>query len=162
MVGRAVLRAAQAVFHWLVRCLMKDLACSRVAARSRSTKRVLLKDSPSQRPRIRASPAARSKTIFTTGLLLWAGQIVSQACKASVPVKESPVALSHPMVLFWLRADSPRPLPHVTHLPLQPPKRWPPARFNCPHLPLPNALLILYSFHDLTMALSRVANIFPA
>ena len=68
---------------------MKDLACSRVVARSRSTKKVLVKDSPFQRPRIRTSPAARSKTTFTTGLLLWAGQFVSQACRASVPVKES-------------------------------------------------------------------------
>jgi len=34
-------QAVVAVFHWLVRCLMKDLACSRVAARSRSTRKVL-------------------------------------------------------------------------------------------------------------------------
>ena len=83
-----------AAFHWLVRCLMNDLACSRVAARSHSTKRVLVKDSPFQRPRMRTSPAARSKTTFTTGLLFSAGQFVSQACKASVAEKESTVAFS--------------------------------------------------------------------
>src|ERR1035438_9227696 len=87
-------KAVVAGFHWLVRCLMKDLACSSVVARSRSTRRVFVKDSPFQRLRIRTSPAARSKTTFTTGLLLWAGQFVSQACRASVPVKKSTDAFS--------------------------------------------------------------------
>src|ERR1039458_7484360 len=110
-------KAVVAGFHWLVRCLMKDFACSRVVARSRSTSRVLVKDSPFQRPRIRTSPAARSKTTFTTGLLLWVGQFVSQACKASVPVKESTAAF--PQV--WRNSDAsfvsePRVAPSVSNI----------------------------------------------
>src|ERR1035441_8406265 len=110
-------KAVVAGFHSLVRCLMKDLACSRVVARSRSTSRVLVKDSPFQRPRIRTSPAARSKTTFTTGLLLWAGQFVSQTCKASVPVKASTVAFSQ----VWPNIDisfvsEPRVAPAVSNI----------------------------------------------
>ena len=110
-------KAVVAGFHWLVRCLMKDLACSRVAARSRSTKRVLVKDSPFQRPRIRTSPAARSKTTFTTGPLFWAGQFSSQVCKASAPVKESTAAFPQ----AWRNSDisfvsEPRVAPAVSNI----------------------------------------------
>ena len=39
-------KAVVAGYHWLVRCLMKDLACPRVFAMSRSTRRVLVMASP--------------------------------------------------------------------------------------------------------------------
>src|ERR1039458_7560002 len=110
-------KAVVAGFHWLVRFLMKDLACSRVVARSRSTRRVLVKDSPFQRPRIRTSPAARSKTTFTTGLFFWAGQFVSQACTASAPVKKSTAAFPK----IWRNSDAsfvsePRVAPAVSNI----------------------------------------------